>query len=1089
VNVNQHWGDILGGDKFEGDKVGGNKYVYMTMAARVATPWQIPRLRPYLVRREAERQLLELLRANDDCQLVLLYGSPGVGKTTLTAAALHELAKDDYPAGIFWSSLDGLSANDVLIRFLGALDTVWLRSKLQQQQSLCDAFWNELADKRALIILDDVRTIDKLKALLPPDTLKGQSRIIALGNVSVKNALPNHIRCTELHLSILEDAEALDLFRKYLDSQWVDRHHEKLLELARLLDYLPQLIAIAAQDLRSKKTTLEAYFRELQRKELGAAISLSGAVQNFEILIRDLPQHLAELLTFIGVLGDSDWSDEMLAAIALLPISSLREQLGMLVDREVLKAIGGGRYRATMPVRLLARRYLEAERPYVRRAAQAMLASYWLGRAQKLVDATRAHVEARRQAHNTSQELEKLLAEGFRQAMLTEISHIGQAIDWAVEQEAWDILHRFTFYPYLDHLDCLVSNGFEIRLTLLLATVREPLIAPHGDTRRCLIRTTLAPTAWSIQPIVGDQELQSIFTSEGDLFVQNQSPATEDRELRMEITAGRIVDGIFDTVRLIDTQWTSVHAPGLICKRVDIVGGRFLACDLSDSTWVGCDARQLVVRSTNFSYALLRETALRNANMEGVNFTGVILESVDLRDARLRGALFVDADLEQVDLRGADLRGASFLRARLRGCRLHDCKIVETIWAGAEVHDLAAEDGWLDNIIKDEQQRQEQHLVGLPKRFRWQRKKIERSPDRPIKMSHPNLRGVDMKGIELPAYSSLKAPDLRAARLVKAKLLSSYLEEADMRAADLTEAQLCNSDLHAARLRGAVLYKANLKSCDLQNALAPNIYAAEAHLEKADLTDAELRSACLRDAHLDGARLCRANLHGADLRGAHLEGADLSDAICTAVDFHGSDVSEAQLLQALRLGAAILPDGTKVLLFDKDYNGSAASQFAPERMRFAQFSGRFVNVDLSYRKLFGASLSGDFSQVQFDTADLSHAHLSGNFAVVDFSKVMLAHSRLSGIFARVDFRRANFAGTSLVGASLVNCQLENAELDEEQLQQAVRLRATKLPDGSPYQGEYNLIGDREDARLCHVDPDDRKAMRAFCQQQKIFPFR
>jgi uncharacterized protein YjbI with pentapeptide repeats len=233
--------------------------------------------------------------------------------------------------------------------------------------------------------------------------------------------------------------------------------------------------------------------------------------------------------------------------------------------------------------------------------------------------------------------------------------------------------------------------------------------------------------------------------------------------LRMEITAGRVIDGIFDTVRLIDAQWTSVQAKGLICKRVDIVGGRFLACDLSDSTWVDCDARQLVVRSTNFSYALLRTTALRNADLEGINLTGAVLESVDLRDANLRDATFVDADLDQVDLRGADLRGASFVRARLRECRLHGCIITKTIWAGVEVTELDTEDRWLNDVIKGEQQRQKQHLVGLPERFRWQRKKIERSSEKPIEMSHPNLRGVNMEGIEL-RNSMLKAADLRAAR-------------------------------------------------------------------------------------------------------------------------------------------------------------------------------------------------------------------------------------------------------------------------------------------------------------------------------------
>ena len=113
---NLHWGDSVDGDKVGGDKVAGNKYTIM--AARVATPWQIPQLPHYVPRPKIEHELLELIRAGGDWHVVLLYGQPGVGKTSLAAAALHQLVKEDYPAGIFWSSLDGLSPTDVLLQFL-----------------------------------------------------------------------------------------------------------------------------------------------------------------------------------------------------------------------------------------------------------------------------------------------------------------------------------------------------------------------------------------------------------------------------------------------------------------------------------------------------------------------------------------------------------------------------------------------------------------------------------------------------------------------------------------------------------------------------------------------------------------------------------------------------------------------------------------------------------------------------------------------------------------------------------------------------------------------------------------------------------
>jgi uncharacterized protein YjbI with pentapeptide repeats len=838
-----------------------NNFPTTNNSASLKTPWQIPQLTHYVPRLKKEQELQSLLVTNGPWRVVLLHGAPGVGKTSLAASVALQMTKVNYPDGVFWGGLDGLSTNDQLLRFLGALNPDWFRNTSQPKLPLRDAFWNELTQKRALIVLDDVRDITQLIDLLPPTTYQGSCQILVLNDAGLHESLPDTIRHSFMTLTAFSETEALELFGKYLGHDRVEHHQEKFLEIAQLLDYLPQLLAIVARELINSNVSLDTYFRELRRKELGAAVNLSGALANFDALVRELPAELREMLTFLGALGDSDWSEEMVAAITLMPIDTVREQLTELVKRELVRANGGGRFRATMPVRILAQKYLDAETPYVQRATQAQLANYCLDRAQRLVDAVQAQHKAGKLPQHTGETLEQHIAKAFRQDILIEIGHIRQSIRWAVQHEAWDILRRFTAFPYIDQVDSLIANSFEIRLSLLMATIREPLIWLQGGTLRCHSRTSLITTNWAITPISDRRDLQPDIEDEGQIFSIQRTPSRKECcELHLNIEAGRIIDGIFDSMRLIDAAWVSVQALNLICKHVDIVGGRFLACDLRYSTWVDCDARQLVARATNFSYARLRSTPMRNADLQGIDFTGAVLEDIDLRGASLRGVQFVNAILDQVDLRGADLRGASFVHARLIRPRLKDCELADAIWAGAEVSELALEDQWLSDVIKSAAENQIQHLNAIPKRSLWQREKLECSPKKPVKIVQADLRGLDLTEVAIHD-AELKAADLRAAQFVGASLIDTYLGEADLRAADLTNARLTGSDLHDARLRGAVLHKTDLERAKLPRVQVRNAYLAEARLMHADLQEANLERACLYKANLTNAKLHHANLH------------------------------------------------------------------------------------------------------------------------------------------------------------------------------------------------------------------------------------
>ncbi|MEW5870760.1 MAG: pentapeptide repeat-containing protein [Chloroflexota bacterium] len=123
------------------------------------------------------------------------------------------------------------------------------------------------------------------------------------------------------------------------------------------------------------------------------------------------------------------------------------------------------------------------------------------------------------------------------------------------------------------------------------------------------------------------------------------------------------------------------------------------------------------------------------------------------------------------------------------------------------------------------------------------------------------------------------------------------------------------------------------------------------------------------------------------------------------------------------------------------------------RLRYANLQG----LDLSAANLHNA----DLERANLERTDLAYANLEG---------ARLIRAKMQG--ARLD--KACLAGANLVGAGL-----QSAVVSDEQLARAGRLRGAMLPDGSRYDGRYNLPGDFVDASILHVDLDNPEEIAAF----------
>jgi uncharacterized protein YjbI with pentapeptide repeats len=700
-----------------------------------------------------------------------------------------------------------------------------------------------------------------------------------------------------------------------------------------------------------------------------------------------------------------------------------------------------------------------------------------------------------------------------------------EAIAWARQHGAWDLLRRFSYAASLELVDQLRASGCELRMRLTMATIVEPIVQHDSTARRIAFQSLLLASDWSYAFATDDNNTVGAGHTVARQIAP-KSPLLDDEsrcELALDIETGRIVDGLFDGIALIDTEWVGVAAIGLIMRNVDVVGCRFYGCDLSHSVWLGGDARQVTMLGANLSHSLLQDVKLhgavmtgiecgaavlervdlRNADLRNACFNGSALQRIDLRNANLRDVSFAGADLDDVDLRGADLRGADFSGARVHRLKLQGCRLEGSWWAGVRYqHGYAETDTpMMLQLIEQtavEPQRTDTHI--------------------PLRRERP------IGSVVSSADRYFAKVDLRGAALEQAMLSKRYLVESDMRAAKLAGAQLMRADLsgvclragllHAAEFSDAVLSRADLRAAQLPNAHLERVVAtgaqfraanlrsswltagqlqqanfAGADLSSADLTGANLSGANLSGANLTGARLAGANLTSAILDDANLEDADLTQAIltdasCIRTSFRHATIDLVQLTHAAWIAYAELPDGMLTQQMDGYYEALDDKETS---FRLSELSGTFYQTHLQGRDLWGAHLSGLISGADLSDADLRYARLSGNFVNVNFHGAQLAHARLSGEFSACAFGDTDLEQADMHTASLVRCDLRQAKnLQREQLEHVQRLRGSCLPTdaGLParladgwYDGSLRLSGDLDDARRFGYDPENRDELQ------------
>ncbi|GAA5056816.1 AfsR/SARP family transcriptional regulator [Streptomyces similanensis] len=341
----------------------------------VGDPLELPPDVPRLAGRKEElAQLGRLLDADSTAggpATGLITGVAGIGKTSLAVHWGHSVA-DLFPDGQLFADLHGYdehleptTADEVLGRFLRSLSvpTAQIPAAPEERAAL---YRSLLADRRVLVVLDNVRSDAQVRPLLP----SGAGCCVL---VTGREQLPELVAWPPrawVRLGPLSPHEAVELLGRIVGEERVAAEPGAIVTLAELCDLLPLALRIAGARLASKPHWTVAHLVRRLSDERSRLDELSqGASQvraSFALTYQGLAGQAAQLYRRLGLLDVPDFTSWVAAVLLDTDLRTGERLIEELVDAQFLDVVGPDvaghtRYRFQNLLRLFARERAEEE--------------------------------------------------------------------------------------------------------------------------------------------------------------------------------------------------------------------------------------------------------------------------------------------------------------------------------------------------------------------------------------------------------------------------------------------------------------------------------------------------------------------------------------------------------------------------------------------------------------------------------------------------------------------------------------------------------------------------------------------------------
>lgn len=308
-------------------------------APSARSPFQAIADVPYLVGRKGElAQVAAWLRAGERS---VIQGLPGVGKTALAARLAYRL-RPHFPDGVLWARLaasDPMSVLSTFARAYGA-DVDGVASLADRSRVVRDL----LADKRALLVLDDVEDSAQVEALLPPS---GRCAVLLTTRRQNLRVARGARRLTLRPFSPANNA-GRQLFTQILGEARVQAEATLFDQIAHLLGHLPLALLIVASRLAWEPGWETADFlrRLQQRAERLPALRYEGegVAAAFALSVDPLPEAQRRFFAVLAAFAGDDFDAAAAAAAAGIADDAAGDHLRALYARSLVQTPRSGRY-------------------------------------------------------------------------------------------------------------------------------------------------------------------------------------------------------------------------------------------------------------------------------------------------------------------------------------------------------------------------------------------------------------------------------------------------------------------------------------------------------------------------------------------------------------------------------------------------------------------------------------------------------------------------------------------------------------------------------------------------------------------------